>query len=584
MVKQLLQRISLIQDFILLLLSHHQQNCLQSKIKLHCVYLYSSLYKSYETNKFSYFYNFVEFVEFDPYRQHIYQHKLKIMGNQIQNNGIQQFDYKQFKAMMKQENQEQQYQLQKQEKVSKQLLNQFKCIYVNHAQKQIEGICVNLVCKAINRRTCYDCIVQEIHEKDYLLSQKSNKTQNADKLNNLIKVFQIFLNRQIDQLKYCLYLEQLKLTNETNQNIGCLKGREVKKIETKIKQIQLLIDKINIKEYIQLQYETNLGIFNYFLKFYEKLCEIPIEFDQYQWLKQNAHSLIHHFEINKQDVEQFQELKKKKSIIIQKITQTQVYKNQKIEQKDLIFISEQIKDVYELGQLIKENGYNLIKLIQDLYFNQVQNFLDFGDYGRAIHSLDQIIQLNPQNEKAYYDKGQNSYILKGQYFMIQIDFMNQFRCLIKLDCQIQNIKMFIHYQEYHFINQRDMNKLSNVLQDLNNLIDQMKELFIFKVKIYSQIGIVLMKLQRFIDALQVFDSILQSNPKCYKAYLNKGLSLVYIERYDEAIQMFEIFFIQNPQAKFQSDYITKILGQIQFYIIFKESQLIKIIKDIMKQY
>ena len=30
-----------------------------------------------------------------------------------------------------------------------------------------------------------------------------------------------------------------------------------------------------------------------------------------------------------------------------------------------------------------------------------------------------------------------------------------------------------------------MNKLSNVLQDLNNLIDQMKELFIFKVKIYS---------------------------------------------------------------------------------------------------
>ena len=36
----------------------------------------------------------------------------------------------------------------------------------NHNRKKIEGICVNLECKANNRRTCYDCINKHIHIQD----------------------------------------------------------------------------------------------------------------------------------------------------------------------------------------------------------------------------------------------------------------------------------------------------------------------------------------------------------------------------------------------------------------------------------
>ena len=38
------------------------------------------------------------------------------------------------------------------------MLNQSKCMLVDHNQKSIEGICVNEECKAQNRRTCFDCL------------------------------------------------------------------------------------------------------------------------------------------------------------------------------------------------------------------------------------------------------------------------------------------------------------------------------------------------------------------------------------------------------------------------------------------
>ena len=37
---------------------------------------------------------------------------------------------------------------------------------VNHNNKTIEGICVNKKCMAQNRRTCFDCIIQKLHDKD----------------------------------------------------------------------------------------------------------------------------------------------------------------------------------------------------------------------------------------------------------------------------------------------------------------------------------------------------------------------------------------------------------------------------------
>ena len=34
---------------------------------------------------------------------------------------------------------------------------------VSHKNKQIDGICINEKCNAQNRRTCYDCIIKNIH-------------------------------------------------------------------------------------------------------------------------------------------------------------------------------------------------------------------------------------------------------------------------------------------------------------------------------------------------------------------------------------------------------------------------------------
>ena len=36
----------------------------------------------------------------------------------------------------------------------------------SHKNKHIEGICINKVCDAQNRRTCFDCILTNVHGRD----------------------------------------------------------------------------------------------------------------------------------------------------------------------------------------------------------------------------------------------------------------------------------------------------------------------------------------------------------------------------------------------------------------------------------
>ena len=77
-----------------------------------------------------------------------------------------------------------------------------------------------------------------------------------------------------------------------------------------------------------------------------------------------------------------------------------------------------------------------------------------------------------------------------------------------------------------------------------------------KIYIYD-IGSTLDDLKRYEEAIQMYDKVIQLNPKYSKAYNNKGWKYIYIyvigntlynlKRYEEAIQMFDKAIQLNPQ-------------------------------------
>ncbi|KAM3129404.1 hypothetical protein pb186bvf_018478 [Paramecium bursaria] len=546
------------------------------------------------------------------------------MGNK--QNRIEQFDYKQFLLIL---NEEQQLNLPEGQQVSSQLLNQFRCIYADHNDNHIEGICVTEDCKAKNRRTCYDCLNERIHDKDQLFSFSLNKPLNANQLNILIVKYKKIMNKQIDFLQYFLYIEQLDLTNENNLHLACIKVQKLEQINTYIEKLIENSQLISIEQYVKQQYDTNIGIYQYFYKFYEKIDEINKLEKNYMTLKSNIQNFID-IQTNINDIESFHTIKKKKNIIIDKITKTQKYKNREISEFDTKFITLQIKSTNEQGKvLLQQKQYEQAMLCFVLQIeynpNDFETILRMGNtydnlqrFQDAIAMYQKVISLNPKflklatifkgnslnNSKRYqeaieiYDQ---AIIMNIQYIIldndIQLPFYQKYIQAIRLNERLSAI--LYHNKGQTLYNQKKYEAALMMFDQSINWNPQYSNAYIDKGERKT-----LNNLLKFEEAIQMFDKAILLKEQLFVATFNKGqhlnqylgLSLKYSQKYDEAIQTFDIALEYNTQ---DSDvYINKGMCFDKLYRYeeanqqyelaiklnpFKTKSLIKLVKSVSDQ-
>ena len=152
----------------------------------------------------------------------------------------------------------------------------------------------------------------------------------------------------------------------------------------------------------------------------------------------------------------------------------------------------------ETNKLIEENNKN----IQEYnLFNLGIQSLNSKDYNLATHYYSEIININPNNYQAYYNKGLAKYYLAD------------------------NKKE----------NKEEYNKLMNeAIEDYNKAIELNPNLS----EAYNNRGIVKSKLGNYKEAIEDFNKAIELNPDYYKAYSNIADSKMNLEKYEEALKDF----------------------------------------------
>ncbi|KAM3146508.1 hypothetical protein pb186bvf_001477 [Paramecium bursaria] len=454
----------------------------------------------------------------------------KIMGNK---NSLS-FEYYEFQQLVQQ---------QKQLKINTQQkhLQEYHCMLVNHNNKSIEGICLNENCKQQNRRTCFDCILDKLHENE----QKVSLVKNADQVEQIIQEVLVYMNQQLDILQFQFYFEQLDFCDESDQNLAFIKFQELNILEEQIRQTQKKFAELNFQSYLQEQSKTNIGLFQYLKEYQKDILKINNQIIEYRKIKFDAkqstrvtkyvdfYALIQfQVEINVQ--QNMQAMRKKKIFIIQYILQTNQFKigNLKYDQKEYL-----IKNIEEFNNLIECNEQLIenFKLLVLLYPKDPNFYNSKGDalyqiqkYEQAVLMYNQAIELNQKNADYWRNLGYTHYQLK-QYE----------QALVYID---KSIELNPNNADYHFIK-----------------------------------GDILLQQQLYEEAIIKYDQAIKINPYKPVFYNNKGNninkdignSLYYLLKYEQALQI----HIAALKKQFKGYYIVSTVGYIGSMLYKKQSSI-----------
>ena len=160
------------------------------------------------------------------------------------------------------------------------------------------------------------------------------------------------------------------------------------------------------------------------------------------------------------------------------------------------------------------------------------NFLDSGNYEKAVQCYDLALQINPKHAGAWNNKGV-ALVKLGRYDeAIQC-------CDRALEFNLKHASPW-HSRGVALVK---LGRYDEAIQCYDHALEiNSKHAFAWGNK-----GFALNKLGRYNEAIQCCDRVLQINPKHAGAWNNKGVALVKLGRYDEAIQCYDHALEIDPE-------------------------------------
>ena len=158
--------------------------------------------------------------------------------------------------------------------------------------------------------------------------------------------------------------------------------------------------------------------------------------------------------------------------------------------------------------------------IEDDYFDIVANYCVVGDYGSAIEYLDKIIQINPNNQKAYDLKRGLSHVIAGD----KTSF-------------VENVNPYIKKaMEYKRVGdeQAELNALIEGTQAPNGYLA------------YYYLGNLYSSKNAYKHALDAYNASSSARTDFAPAYLSSAILLYEMGKYESALNPLDKYLVLNP--------------------------------------
>ncbi len=155
-----------------------------------------------------------------------------------------------------------------------------------------------------------------------------------------------------------------------------------------------------------------------------------------------------------------------------------------------------------------------------------------GENENALAAFDKAIEFNPQDSKAWYNKG----VVLGELNRPEEELVAYERA-IKLDPQNSDAR----YNKGNVLGK--LNQLENSMKAYESAIELNPQNF----DAWYNKGIILAKLNRSEDALAAFDKAIELNPQLHVAWYNKGVAYGKLNRPEDALAAYNKAIELDPQ-------------------------------------
>jgi tetratricopeptide (TPR) repeat protein len=168
------------------------------------------------------------------------------------------------------------------------------------------------------------------------------------------------------------------------------------------------------------------------------------------------------------------------------------------------------------------------------YFNIAYSFGEKGDHIKAIENYDKAIEVNPNYEEAWYNKGNELSKLE--------------RHAEAIECYDKAIELNPNDDDAWYNKGNEFGKLERHGEAIA-CYDKAIELNHNYEKAWYNKGNELGELERHEEAIEYYDKAIELNPNYVLAWFNKGNVLGKLERHEEAIEYYDKAIELNPNYK-----------------------------------
>lgn len=188
-------------------------------------------------------------------------------------------------------------------------------------------------------------------------------------------------------------------------------------------------------------------------------------------------------------------------------------------------------------------------------FSEGLKYAELRHYEKAIEKFSKVIEIEPENGGAYYNKG-----LALEHLQRFPEALDCYSKSISLNPEVENRKSTYSRCAYNIgVLLRSNNKLPDAIEYFNKALEYnptFYECLVAKGDAFRDI-------EKYDDSIALYDSAIKSEPNRVEAYISKGYSLYEIEKKIEALKCFEtVLKIEpnNPIAIHKKSQLLRELG------------------------
>lgn len=163
------------------------------------------------------------------------------------------------------------------------------------------------------------------------------------------------------------------------------------------------------------------------------------------------------------------------------------------------------------------------------YYTKGAHFLGLEDYEQAIDHFNMALQLNRKNPDYRYARGLANFHLEKYHSAV-----NDLERAIGMDSNQSN------YYYYLGSIYRQLGDYETSIEKFRIAIEKNNDSYlkISELNTLSHIGVNYIKMEKYEEALLVFNKLLTKDNSYESAYVNRGIAAGFLERYDQACSDF----------------------------------------------